>query len=73
MSIENIVVDSLATGVGKFETPTTGKRKYKVDIMRRPSIPNNTKYCDLDLCMNEMKEHIQNHNNRHFAKITEIQ
>ena len=28
---------------------------------------------DLDLCMNEMKENIQNHNHRHFAKITEIQ
>ena len=28
---------------------------------------------DPDLCVNEMKEHIQNHNHRHFAKITEIQ
>ena len=28
---------------------------------------------DPDLCVNEMKEHIQNHNNRHFANITEIQ
>ena len=29
--------------------------------------------CDPDLCVNEMKEHIQNHTHRHFAKITEIQ
>ena len=25
------------------------------------------------LCVNEMKERIQNHNNIHFAKITKIQ
>ena len=43
-SYENIVADSLATAVGKFETPTAGKRKYKVDIMSMTSIPNNTKY-----------------------------
>ena len=27
---------------------------------------------DPDLCMNEMKEHTHNNNQRHFAKITEI-
>ena len=41
---ENTVADSLATIAGNFETLTTGKTKYKVDIMRIPSIPNNTKY-----------------------------
>ena len=41
---ENTVADSLETTTGKFETPTTGKRKYKVDIMSRPSIPDNSKY-----------------------------
>ena len=35
---DNTVADSLATAAGKFETPTTGKIKYKVDIMSRPSI-----------------------------------
>ena len=28
---------------------------------------------DPDLCVNELKEHIQSHNNRHFAKIKEIE
>ena len=41
---ENTVADSLETAVRKFETPMEGKRKYKVDIMSRPSIPDNTKY-----------------------------
>ena len=41
---ENTVEVSLATTARKFETPTAGKRKYKVDIMSRPSITDNTKY-----------------------------
>ena len=41
---ENIVVDSLATAARKFETHFVGKRKYKVDIVNRPSILDNTKY-----------------------------
>ena len=41
---ENTVADSLATVAGKFENPTAGKKKYKVDIVNRPSIPDNTKY-----------------------------
>ena len=41
---ENAVADSLVTTVGKFEAPTARKRKYKVDIVTRPSIPDNTKY-----------------------------
>ena len=41
---ENMVTDSLANTAGKFEAPTAGKKKYKVDIVNRPSIPNNTRY-----------------------------
>ena len=41
---ENTMADSLETAAGKFENPTVGKRKYKVDIVNRPSIPDNTKY-----------------------------
>ena len=41
---ENIVADSLAIATGKFKTPTTGQRKYKVDTMNRPSILDNSKY-----------------------------
>ena len=41
---ENMVVDSLATAAGKFEIPTASKRKYKVDIVNRPSILDNTIY-----------------------------
>ena len=40
----NTVANSLAIAAGKFKTPTVGKRKYKVDIVNRPSIPDNTKY-----------------------------
>ena len=42
--IENSVDDSLVVVVGKFKTPTAGQRKYKVDIVNRPSIPDNSKY-----------------------------
>ena len=41
---DNKVADSLTTAAGKFETPTAGKRKFKVDIVNKPSIPDNTKY-----------------------------
>ena len=40
---DNTVVDSLAIAARKFKTPTAGKRKYKVDIVNRSSIPDNTK------------------------------
>ena len=40
----NTVENYLAIVAGKFKTPTAGKRKYKVDIVNRPSIPDNTKY-----------------------------
>ena len=41
---ENTVVDSLVTAARKYETLATGKKKYKVEILNRPSIPDNTKY-----------------------------
>ena len=41
---ENIIAYSLVVVVGKFKTPTAGQRKYKVDIVNRPSIPDNSKY-----------------------------
>ena len=41
---DNTLADSLAIIAGKFKTPTAGKRKYKVGIVNRPSIPDNTKY-----------------------------
>ena len=41
---DNTLGDSLEIAAGKFKIPTIGKRKYKVDIMNRPSILDNTKY-----------------------------
>ena len=54
---------------------------YRVDLAPVTSFPGSSTLTwseasfihDPDLCMNEMKEQIQSHNNRHFAKITEIQ
>ena len=40
----NTVAYSLEIAARKFKNPTAGKRKYKVDIVSRPSIPDNTKY-----------------------------
>ena len=41
---ENAMEDSLVTTAGKFEAPTVGKNKYKVNIVNRPSIPDKTKH-----------------------------
>ena len=41
---ENLVADSLAVAAGKFETLIAGQRKYQVEIVNRPSVPNNSKY-----------------------------
>ena len=41
---ENAVEDSLATTTGILEAPMMGKKKYKVEIVNRISIPDNTKY-----------------------------
>ena len=39
---ENIVANSLVVASRKFKTPTAGQRKYKVDIINIPSIPDNS-------------------------------
>ena len=41
---ENTVDDSLVVVAGKFKTPIAGQRKYKVDIVNRPSMQDNSKY-----------------------------
>ena len=41
--IENRVVDSLAIAAGKFKTPIHSLKKYKVEVVNRPSIPENSK------------------------------
>ena len=41
---ENTMAKSLGVSVGKYETPTASQKKYKVDIVNRPSIPDNSKY-----------------------------
>ena len=44
LGIENMVANSLDVVVGKFKTPIASQKKYKVDIVNRPSIPDNSKY-----------------------------
>ena len=41
---DNTVEDSLENDAGKFKTLTAGKRKYKVEIVNKPSILDNNKY-----------------------------
>ena len=44
-TIDNQVVDSFATTTGNFKTPhSQEKKKYKVQVVNRPSIPDNSKY-----------------------------
>ena len=42
--VDNMVADSLAVAAGKFETPMTSQKEYQVEILNRPSIPDNYKY-----------------------------
>ena len=42
---ESTVADSLEVAAGKFKTPSAGQIEYQVDIVNRPSIPDNSKYC----------------------------
>ena len=42
--VENLVAGSLAISAGKFETPMASQKEYQVEILNRPSIPNNSKY-----------------------------
>ena len=41
---ENTVVESLVVSAGKFKTPRDVQKEYQVDIVNRPSIPDNYKY-----------------------------
>ena len=41
---QNTMVDSLVVAAGKFKTPINGQRRYKVDIVNKLSIPDNSKY-----------------------------
>ena len=41
---ENTVADFLAVAAGKFKTTSAGQKEYQVDIVNRPSIPDNSKY-----------------------------
>ena len=40
---ENLVAHSLVVVASKFKTPTARQRKYKVDIVNKPSIAYNSK------------------------------
>ena len=42
--IENRIVDSLATIARKFKIPIYSNKKYKTEVVNRPSIPNNSNY-----------------------------
>ena len=41
---ENQVADSLATIARNFKVPIYSKKKYKIAVVNRPSIPDNSKY-----------------------------
>ena len=41
---ENGVVDSLAKTTSKFKTLLYSRKKYKVEVVNRRSIPDNSKY-----------------------------
>ena len=42
--IQNQVADSVATIAGNFKATIYSKKKYKIEIVNRPSIPENLKY-----------------------------
>ena len=42
--LENQVVDSLATTAGNFKVPIYSKKKYKITVVHRPSIIDNSNY-----------------------------
>ena len=44
---ENQVVDSLDTIAGNFKVPIYSNKKYKIEVVNRPSIPKNSKYWKL--------------------------
>ena len=57
--IENMIVDSLATIARKFKIPIYSNKKYKIEVVNRPSIPDNYKYWKFfedDLQINRLLE-----------------
>ena len=40
----NQVVDSLATTAGNFKVAIYSNKKYKIEVINKPSIPDNSKY-----------------------------
>jgi len=42
--LENLVADSLAVAARKFDTPMAGQKEYQIEMVNRPSIPDNSKY-----------------------------
>ena len=42
--IQNKIVDSLATTTGNFKILVYPDGKYKIEVVNRPFIPNNSKY-----------------------------
>ena len=62
------------TTKGPWKGSSINNILYINDPMPRIESQNaNKSQNDPYLCVKEMKEHIQNHNHKHFAKITEIQ
>ena len=42
--IQNQIADYLATIAGNFRVPIYSNKKYKIEVVNRPSIPDNFKY-----------------------------
>ena len=42
--IQNSIVDSLDTTAGNFKFSIYSNKKYKIEVVNRPSIPYNSKY-----------------------------
>ena len=42
--IQNQMTDSLATTTRNFKVPIYSNKKYKIEVVNRPSIPENSKY-----------------------------
>ena len=44
LSIENMIVDSLATAARNFKIPIYLNKKYNIEVVNKPSILDNYKY-----------------------------
>ena len=41
---QNNIVDLQDTTIGNFKVPVSSNKKYKIEVVNRPSIPDNSKY-----------------------------